>query len=183
MNPNAEAAFEDGQVFRARVIDQTLAKNHNDEPQLVLTVKLLARLKDPQNPADGAEECPQLEREVRISFVADDEERLRMAARDLERLGYTDDDISRLHPDHPDHFSLMDKEVHVRMKEVGDFQYWNLAWPRERPRPVAVEEAKSGAAALKEKLAAVKRRAKERQEGKKKGQGRTGGATPPEVPY
>src|SRR5262249_26994751 len=161
-------AYEDGQVFKAKVIDQMLSKNHDEEPQLVLTVKILAKLKDPRNPADGTEECPQLEREVRVTFVAEDEDRLRMAVRDLDGLGYTDDDISRLHPDHPDHFSLLGMEVHVRMKDVGEFQYWNLAWPRERPRPVAVDELKSKAASLQPRLAAARKKLREGRSGRSK---------------
>src|SRR5262245_39274322 len=142
--------FQDGKVYRAKVVDQLITKSYNDELQLVLGIKLLAALKNSKNTSDGTEECPQLEREVLITFVEDDSERLRMAVRDLERLGFDDSDITRLHPDHPNHVSLLQKEAYVRMRENNGNEYWNLAWPRERPKPLPVNELRQTASALKE---------------------------------
>src|SRR5262245_26504406 len=117
MDTNSNAPYEVGMVYRARITDQMLSLSHDGEPQVVLGIKIQARLKNDKNPSDGTEECPQLEREVRITIVEDDDDRLCMAIRDLERLGFSGDDVTRLHPDHPDCFSLLDKDVYVRMKE------------------------------------------------------------------
>jgi hypothetical protein len=179
------SVYEDGQVYKAKVIDQLVTRNDNQEPQLVLGIKISAKLKNNKNPSDGSEECQQLEREVRITIVEDDYDRLRMAVRDLERLGFADDDITRLHPEHPEHYSLLDKEVHARMKTVNETEYWNFAWPREKPKPMAAEDWEKAAASLKEKIAQVKQRMKE-DRGRKKGQTTDVSpttASPPDVAY
>src|SRR5262249_14491812 len=139
------------------VIDQALAKSANREAQLLLTVRIQARLKNERNRADGAEPCLQAEREVRVTFAEDDEQRLRMAVRDFERLGFPADDISLLHPEHPDHVSLLRKEVHVRKRVVADNEYWNFCWP---PEALGGEELKSAAASLRVRIAAAKQKGK-----------------------
>jgi hypothetical protein len=154
---NGGAAYEEGRVYQAKVVDQMLAKNPEGELQLVLGVRILAGLKNDRNPGDGTVECPQQEREVSVTFVEDDDNRLRMAARDLKRLGFPDDDISRLHPDHPQCFSLLNKSVLVRMKIVNGFEYWNLAPLREQ---VAIGDLKRIASPLSAKLAAARQQRK-----------------------
>jgi hypothetical protein len=150
-----------------------------------LTTKILARLKNNKNPGDGTEPCPELERDVRITFAEDDYDRLRMAVRQLEQLGFADDDISRLHPDHPSHCSFLNKDVYVRMKVFNDNEYWNLAWPREKAKAGAIEEVKQGAANLQPKIAEAKRRMKEE---RKRNKDRSADppsdtTTSPDVPY
>ena len=179
------ALCEDGMVYRAKITDQRLSLSHDGEPQLVLTTKIQARLKNAKNPADGTEECPQLEREVRITIVEDDYVRLTMAIRDLERLGFTGDDVTRLHPDHPEFFSLLDKDVYVRMKEVNEVEYWNLAWVREKPKPVAIDALAAKAPALEANIAAARQRMKEdraRKQGKHTNVSSTT-TPPPDVPF
>src|SRR5262249_19201066 len=146
-------SYEQDRIYVAVVIDQLLTRNANDEAQLVLTARILARLKNEKNIADGTEPCPPGECEVRINFP-DDDRRLGFAIRDLERLGFPGNDISRLDPDHPDFFSLVGKEIHVRMKIVADRPYWNLAWPRTALRG---EELKNTATSLEGKIAAARR--------------------------
>src|SRR5205814_2035779 len=141
---------EEGKVYKATITDQYLSKNFKEETQVIFAINILAKLKNEKNPADGTEECPQHEREVRITIVPDDPERLRMAVRDLERLGFTHDDISRLHPDHPDCFRLVNQPVYARCRVVNDVEYWNFAWPREKSKPLAVGEVQQVARSLQD---------------------------------
>jgi hypothetical protein len=156
MNLNNAAQMNDD-VFEGEVVDQTVAHTYNDEPQVILTVRLRPRLNNAANVDGGPEDRPADECEVTITFPEDNQARLAMAVRDLERLGFDGDDISRLHPDAPDFYSLIGKQVHVRRKVLAGREYWNLAWPR---RPVDVEGLRAQAAALKDKIAAAKLRAK-----------------------
>jgi hypothetical protein len=151
------AIFEDGAVYQAKVIDQMVTRNRDDDLVVIITVALVGKLRNPKNPSDGTEDCPRAEKEVWVAFVDDDENRLRMAVRDMERLGFTDDDVSRLHPEHPQSFRLLDKEVLVRCRILDGNEYWNFAWPREKPAPVEVTELQGRAASLKEKIAAAKK--------------------------
>jgi hypothetical protein len=182
MDANNGAVYQDGKVYQAQIIDQVVTKTNSEVPQvaLVLQVKIKAKLKNDKNPGDGTEACPQLEREVRITFVEDDYDRLRMAVQNLERLGFADDDISRLHPEHPGFFSLLEKEVYVRKKTVNDTEYWNLAWPREKPKAVAIGELQAEATSLKDRIAGAKAQMKRDRATKK---ATPTSPTPPEVGY
>jgi hypothetical protein len=184
MDTNTNGApYQEGAVYQAEITDQLLTRSRKGEPQLVLTVKIQARLKNEKHAGDGVDPCPEHDREVRITFVQDDYERLQMAIRDLERLDFADDDISRLHPDHPECHKLLNMNVHVRMKVVNDnTEYWNLAWPREKARPVAIGELQAEATSLKDKIAEAKAQMK-RDRGAKKATTAPKGPTPPEVGY
>jgi hypothetical protein len=154
---NSAAPYEEGKIYLATIIDQGLARSVNRETQLLLTVRIRARLKNERNRADGAEACLEAERELRVTFAEDDEQRLRMAVRDLERLNFPGDDISLLDPEHPQHVSLLGKEVHVRMRVVADNEYWNFSWP---PEALRGEELQRAAASLRDRIAAVRQRGK-----------------------
>jgi hypothetical protein len=95
-----------------------------------------------------------------------------MAVRDLERLGFPGDDISLLHPEHPEHVSLLGKEVHVRMRVVADNEYWNFCWP---PKALGGEELKSAAASLRVRIAAAKQKGKGAPAQRRKEDGGPGG--------
>src|SRR5262249_28967934 len=137
-------ASEGGNVYKATIIDQLLARSPRGELQLVLTVKITAKLRDGKKPSEGHDECPPQEQEVLITF-AEDKGRLHMALRDLERLGFSDSDVSKLHPDHDEFVSFVGREVHVRQRWHNDLPYWNFVWPRE---VLAGGEFESEAAAL-----------------------------------
>jgi hypothetical protein len=155
MSITRSSLYEVGQVYRGGITDQVLARSARDEVQLILTVSLTGKLKNEKDPGEGTEPCPLTEREVRITFIDDDGQRLRMAVRDLERLGYDDDDVSRLAPDHPRCFGLLNRQVHVRMRVVQNAEYWNLAWPREVLRG---DELKGAAASLQSRIEALKQK-------------------------
>jgi hypothetical protein len=147
------AVYQDGHVYLAKIVDQKVAMSGRGELQVILTILILAQLKNEANAAEGTVPCAQAEREVRITFVADDQQRLRMAVRDLERLGFGDTDISRLDPLHPEYFALVGKDVYVRMRVVKSIEYWNLSWPSER---LSGDMLMGAADALKAKIAAAK---------------------------
>jgi hypothetical protein len=149
-------------VFCAQIIDQGMASTADGDLQLVLTVRIHCELNDPQDVSAGVKECAPLEREVKLTFIADNDNRLRMAVRDLDRLGFSGDDICQLHPDHPQTHSLSGRNIHVRRKIVNGVEYFNLAWPGEKPGPVAVDELQDKAKELASRIAAVRRPRKDK---------------------
>jgi hypothetical protein len=143
----------DGPVYKGMVIDQTIVTTEQGDTRVILTVKHTARLKDSRDLAAGSDSCSPTECEVWITLAADNDKQLRMALRALERLGFADDDVSRLHADHPEGVSLVNTEVHVRAKVVDEVEYWNLVWPRAR---ASLDTTRQAAAQLKDKIAALR---------------------------
>ena len=88
------------------------------------------------------------ERDIYVT-LSDDQQRLGMALDHLRHLGFEGADVVRLHPDHPDFFSLVWKPVQVRCRMKGDSVYWNFAWSGRRPTAIKLEEAESTAKVLK----------------------------------
>src|SRR5262245_59334642 len=99
-------AFEEGIVYAGTIQDQMLSKTpRKGEMMLSLGIKIDGKLKNKKAVADGIEPCPPQEQEVVILFPEDDENRLRIGIDHLEQLGFTDD-IRKLHPEHPEFFSI-----------------------------------------------------------------------------
>src|SRR5262245_33051890 len=99
MNP-----YEEGRIYKGSIVDQTVCtreRGGGDDVQIALSVQITARLKDDNNPGGGTEECASHERQVTITLPTNDQERLRMAVRDVARLGFDHDDVAMLHPEHP----------------------------------------------------------------------------------
>jgi hypothetical protein len=170
-------------TYQGRIIDQAYLTPSGDEVRIVLTVCIDARLKNEKVAADGAEECPRLEREVWITFGPTDDWKLERAISDLERLGFDSNDLSLLHPDHPEHVSLVGKEVHVRVRTSGAYDYWNLAWPRLKSQSGDIGTASESAPRYKDRIARTKQRMKEDRAAKKKGANTAGGAERSDLPY
>ena len=128
--------LKEGVIYKARIVDQVVTEPAGEDGlvmTLVLTVRILANSRTTMTRAGPTLECDEQERDVLIRIVGDDEDSLRMAIKDLERLGFADDDVSRLHPDHPNAHRLIDKNVHVRCKAGRNGgMFWNLAWPRSK---------------------------------------------------
>jgi hypothetical protein len=112
----------------------------NGDIQIILKVRLAGVLRDPHNPAAGTSPFPDIVQRVWVNLPANDPERRRWGKHDLERLGFTDDDISRLRPRHPNSHSFVGQEVHCRSKTVGDYDFWNLAFPLSSPVTHDVQE-------------------------------------------
>jgi hypothetical protein len=55
--------------------------------------------------------------------------------------------------------SLVDREVHVRLKIVDDREYWNFAWPREKAKPVSFGALQHLADGIKGKIAEARKSA------------------------
>jgi hypothetical protein len=157
---------QENRVYKATIIDQTMVTTEQGDTRVILTVRRTAKLKDGRDSAAGNEPCTPKEVEVWITLAADKETQFRIALDNLERLGFQDEDVTRLHPDHPEAFHLVNKEVYVRCKVVGDQEYWNLAWPREK---ISLDQLQQAAGPLNAKIAALRG-----QKGKKKS-----GSTPP----
>jgi hypothetical protein len=135
------ATFQDGQLFRGSICDQLLTKNMNHDVQVIITVQIDARVLDEQD-LRALVEIPRFEREVYLTILPGTEQG-RIAERNLDRLGVDEADIKRLHPDHADGISLIDKQVFVRCRVKGESTYWNLAWPRLKPTAITLEEAQT----------------------------------------
>lgn len=157
---------EDGSVYRGSIVDQAFTVLPEGGCRAILTVSLKGRLKNGKVAADGVEECPQVERDVWITFDSEEDWKLERAISDLERLGFKDDDISRLHCDHPEAVSLIGKEVHVRCK-AGKFEYWNLAWPQVKATSAEVKEAREAAARNRATIAQVRSRMRQERSGRR----------------
>jgi hypothetical protein len=149
---------EENHVYFGHIVDQTVQMVKGD-PCVILTIKPHERLRDPHDPSAGTEPCERQECDVRITLSADDDNRLRIAIRDLDRLGYwaqAGDDHTRLHPDHPDVIRLIGKLVYVRAKVIGRLTFWNLVWPQEKPKPIAVGDLQRAAPSLHARIAAAR---------------------------
>jgi hypothetical protein len=156
-NGRSPQSSDDSPVFQASVIDQMVSITPDGDPRLVLSVTIVSRLKNPQDPAAGYEPHPSMECEVWVTLAGADERRLGMALRDLKRLGFDGDDVSRLHPEHPQSFSLLGKSVLVRPRVVGGIEYWNLFWPRVKSQPAGLSRLQETAVCLKEKITSLKK--------------------------
>ena len=143
--------FEDGSVFQATICDQILSRNRNDELQIIFSVKIIANVTTDPGSNAGTESMEPFERDVYVTFC-EDRQRLSIARENLKRLGVEEGvDIIKLHPDHPEFVSLIDKEVQVRCRNKGDNTYWNFAWSF-RPTAINLKEAEAAARQFQQRL-------------------------------
>ncbi len=140
--------IEDGAVYQAKVIDQIVTRNKNEELQVVFTAKISGKLSDDRDPHGSVEPVAPIERDIFVTF-AGDPKKLAIALDHLKQLGFEDADVVKLHPDHPKFFSIIGKDVHLRCKTKGESIFWNFAWFRARPKAVKLEEAQSAAELVK----------------------------------
>lgn len=149
-----EGEVIDTALYAGAVVDDFLTTDRNGDLRLILSVMVDAIVTDESRPSDSRAECPQTEIEVWISLPASDEPRLKVALKYLELLGIAGDQFERLHPQHPDHFTLLGTPVYVRPKHVGDLVYWRLATPRNPPEVVPADALWAAIAKLAAKIAA-----------------------------
>lgn len=157
--PNENDPIEDA-MYAAKVVDQLFTVVANGDMTLLLTVERFALVIDEANPAEGRTSCEPQEHEVRITLPAAEHElqRLEIGLKNLSKFGVEMTDLPKLHTDHPQAIPLTGREVYVRPKVSGGNTYWNLVWPRERPRPVAVSAIETAAANLLARLSAARER-------------------------
>ena len=148
----------EGALYAAKVVDQLLTVDKNGDVLLIVNIERTALITDEGNPTEGRTTCPAQEHEVRISLPSSEPERQRLeiGLKNLSKFGVEPADIPRLHADHSRAILLTGREVYVRPKVSGGNIYWNLAWPRERPRPVAVGTLEAATANLLSKLSAAR---------------------------
>jgi hypothetical protein len=133
-------SFEDRALFAGEIVDQTLSMNRNGELQVITSVRLTEEFHGGKPVACDVSHC-----DVYITAAAD-ETRQRIARDQLELLDFTDRDLTRLHPDHPQSVSLIGRKVTVRARVKGEATYWNFA--RNRPRPIDFASAQAAVAKL-----------------------------------
>jgi hypothetical protein len=121
--------------------------------QTIAVPSSLGKLVDPRDRSAGTVPCPAEECEVWITLALDNDTQLRIALENLKKLGVAEEDIARLHPEHPEPISLVGKKVCVRIKNAGGNDYWNLAWPREKLSMGTLSQAVS---TVQAKLAAAR---------------------------
>jgi hypothetical protein len=138
MSPNE---LKPAAVFCGTIADQFPAATENGDLHIILSVEVTGKLRDPSDHAAGVDECPCVEREVRLTITRDEsgDMRTRIAVENLERLGVSVSEVSRLHPDHPNAINLIGKLVCVRPRERDGVVFWNLAWPRQRLKSVTLD--------------------------------------------
>jgi hypothetical protein len=129
-------------IFSGSVVDQFLAETEYGDLQLILTIDVTSRLRDPRDRGAGTEDVPREQHETRLTFSETErgEKATQISIKNLGRFGFTGTDFSRLHPDHEDFYSLIGRDVHIRPREKDGVTYWNLAWPRSRPRPAPLDD-------------------------------------------
>ncbi len=132
--------FEDGALYHGEIVDQMLSQSMDGDLQAIFAVRMTAKVVGSE-----ASPCDPFERDIFVTF-AEDETRRKIAHGQIKRLGFTDPDLSRLHPDHPQAASMVGKRVMARAKVKGESTYWNFAW--ERPKPLDLAAAQAAAAKL-----------------------------------
>lgn len=142
---------EDGAIYRATICDQTMTKNLDGDPQVVFTTRIDGKVRSGVNEDGQVDPIDVFERDVYLTF-SKDEQKLRIAVNQLERLGFDDTNVAKLHPEHPEFFSVVNQAVYVRCRVKGDATYWNLAWPRRRAKVVGLEDMQTVAAGLQEEI-------------------------------
>lgn len=132
--------FAEGVSYLGEVVDQSLVPNKNDTGfTLFLTLRLLGRCIDPRNPEAALEDCPPREVDVGINLNPVGEYfEYRMF--DLLRLGFSEEDVTRLDPGHDQFHSFLGIKVPVSPKAGKSDPsklFWNLAFPRtSRSKPL-----------------------------------------------
>lgn len=154
----SKSLYEDGAVYQAAITDQMVTRNKNGELQVVFTTRISAKVRDGLSQVDDPEPIEAFERDVFLT-LSDDNEKLRMAMDHLDRLGFHEADISKLHPDHSEFVSFVGRQVYVRCRAKGDAAYFNFAWPRWRPAPAGLDETRKTAATLQAKIEEIQRKA------------------------
>lgn len=163
-------AFVEKATHAARVTKQDFVYGKDDVPTLILSAQLIGQLANDRKPEAGHLPCPQVEVEVRMTFPHDQEDKLKYAMNDLERLGFTDDDLELLNPANKKHRSFIGETIYVAPKTSvyndREQTFWNLRSPKDfnqKPvEPGTMKKSKANAA-FKELMARKKNAATDSQ--------------------
>jgi hypothetical protein len=134
-----EFRFKQKQLYSATILKQDLNYGKDDVPQLTFAVLVDGEVVNSRKPAQGCLAVPKCEVDVQMQFPAEDEQRLKIAMKDLTQLGFVDatgnaiDDLERLHPGHKNHKSFVGSKVFVTptIKTYNDKEvtFFNFRFP------------------------------------------------------
>lgn len=124
-------------VYAAKVVDQAANRREGKDPQVRVTARLTAKLKNPWKPAAGTDPLPSDLQKEQTVFLTFSSTRAKSSFRDLLALGFDGIDIDRLDPGHPQCFNLIGKDVLLRCTYSPDNrnpgaerEWWNVYSPR-----------------------------------------------------
>lgn len=129
------SGFNENHFYKVRVTRQLLSIDQKGVTYLSVYGRILGMLCDTRNPNSGLLSAPDTEVEVRLRFDSQRPDTMEYSIKDLANLGFTDEDLSRLDPDHEKHVSFVGKEAFVapKYRQAGDYTncYWNFRFPRD----------------------------------------------------
>lgn len=153
------STFIDKRYYRGKVTQQEMVESRDGFPMLNLYVKLEGMLVDSRRPDSGMLECPDCEVPCVLRFPPDNPDALSYSIADLEKLGFTDEDLGKLAPGHKKHVSFVGRTVYVvpstRVYNDTPTTYWNLRFPRtleEKSMEASLISKSKAASAYKEAL-------------------------------
>lgn len=158
METTAGRHFVEKRFYQATVLKQEFVRDSKGTETLSLTCQLKGLLVDDFDPEKGLlEDIPKVKVEVRLAFPAEDDNRYKIALRDLMSLGYEEDTLDALNPANrgvkkEKFFELEGRDVYVTpsYKTYNDSErtFWNLRFPKGRKaEQVGAGEMKKGAKA------------------------------------
>jgi hypothetical protein len=129
----AAQGFNANHIYRGTVTRQITNVDQKGVPFVALYVKLDGMLVDLRNPDSGYLPAPPAEVEVRLRFDENNTQHMEYSVEDLARLGFEDEDLSKLDPAHPEHVSFVGNTVHCapayKATNRGTMCFWNLRFP------------------------------------------------------
>lgn len=150
---NAIFRFTEKRIYKGTVTSQQM-RLVKDIPTLMLGVTVIGELLDGYDANSGILRLQDpVTPEVMLRFDPNRPDNMGYSLEDLERMGFDDDDLTKLNPNHEQHVSLIGKDAFVTptYKIQGDREacYWNLRFPKPKDTSsVPIEDvAKSDAAA------------------------------------
>lgn len=146
-------SFIDKRLYRGKVTRQELVEGRDGHPQLNLYARLEGMLVDGRRPEAGLTPCPEVEIQVALRFPTDNPDAMGYSIKDLEKLGFVEEDLGRLSPAAgKKHVSFVGRDVYVMpsTKTYNDFPqtFWNLRFPsavEQKPvDPAKLTKSKAG---------------------------------------
>lgn len=159
--------YVDGQPYLAQVTDQGFTNDKNGNPFFKLHIKILGKVNDKWNPEKDLEPINSVkEEEIQFRFDESRPDLVEWRVRDLQKLGFTGDDLAVLNPTHSKHQSFVGNKLLVKpfISDKGDrlMTFWNLLFVgKAKANKVDADEVSS-------KLGDAFKKAKARLEAKEK---------------
>ncbi len=156
--------WNENHFYKVKVTRQLMAIDKKGVNYVSIYGRVLGMLSDTRNPNSGLLAAPDAEVEVRLRFDSERPDTMEFSIKDLANMGFTDTDLSKLDPDHPQHVSFIGREVFVapKYRAAGDYVncYWNFRFPRDLSAAKSVGSAAVKSSAAADVFAAVMARVK-----------------------